>query len=148
MAKKKASVKKQAATAKSKKKQAAPGRKAGGSAQNTSAAKRAAGRPAAAPAGKTMRSSWLDDESNKPIIDRYARKLNTFVEAMSDGRVDAQEVAAQEARLVRLMKEVEPLLSPEQHEKVTRLLCELTAYDIMQILHTLEESRPKTQFVG
>ncbi len=146
MAKKKAAVKKQAATAKSKKKQAAASRKA--PSQRTLGSKPATGRPAGAPPRPALRSSWLDDESNKPIIDRYAKKLNTFVETMADGRVDEHEVAAQEARLVRLMKEVEPLLSPEQHEKVTRLLCELTAYDIMQILHTLEESRPKTQFVG
>lgn len=148
MAKRKASVKKQAATAKSKKKLAAAGLRTRAPSHRPSASKRASGWPAAVPARKTTPSSWLDDESNKPIIDRYVRKLNTFVETMADGRVDAQEVVAQEARLVRLMKEVEPLLSPEQHEKVTRLLCELTAYDIMQILHTLEESRPKTQFVG
>ena len=145
MAKKK-HAKKRAATAKSKKKPA--GRAGGAGVGGRLTSKPTPARSAAAPARVAMRSSWLDDESNKPIIDRYARKLTSFVEAMADGRVDAQEVAAQEARLVRLMKEVEPALSPEQHEKVTRLLCELTAYDIMQILHTLEESRPKTQFVG
>lgn len=145
MAKKKA-VKKQAANAKSKKKQAAGTQKAQASSPATG--KQGAARQAAGHARPAVRASWLDDESNKPVIDRYARMLTSFVETMADGRVDAHELAAQEARLVRLMKEIEPELSPELHEKVTRLLCELTAYDIMQILHTLEESRPKTQFVG
>jgi hypothetical protein len=46
------------------------------------------------------------------------------------------------------MKEVEPLLDDNQHEKVTRLLCELTAFDIMQMLHTMQQARPKTKFRG
>jgi hypothetical protein len=147
MAKKKSAVKKAPATTKSKKKQASSAGKPQADTPSRPAKAGGAGK-AAAPARSTGRSSWLDDESNKPIIDRYARKLASFVETMADGRVDAEELAAQEARLVRLMKEVEPALTAELHEKVTRLLCELTAYDIMQILHTLEESRPKTQFVG
>jgi hypothetical protein len=40
------------------------------------------------------------------------------------------------------------MLSDEQHSEVTRLLCELSAYDIMQLLHTLHQSRPKTAFRG
>jgi hypothetical protein len=46
------------------------------------------------------------------------------------------------------MKEVEPLLSPEAHEKVTKLLCELTAYDLMNAFHMAGKSRPKTTFRG
>jgi len=49
---------------------------------------------------------------------------------------------------VALMKEVEPLLSPEAHEKVTQLLCEVTAYDLMNTLHMAHASRPKTKFRG
>jgi len=46
------------------------------------------------------------------------------------------------------MKEVEPLLSPEAHEKVTRLLCEVTAYDLMNAFHMAGKSRPVTKFRG
>ena len=51
-------------------------------------------------------------------------------------------------RVVDLMKEVEPLLSPEAHDKVTRLLCEVTAYDLMHALHMAGKARPKTVFRG
>lgn len=94
------------------------------------------------------RSLWLDDEARTPIIDRYARQLGTFLEAMADGVVDAAELKRQETRLVKLMKEVEPQLDDALHAKVTRLLCELTAYDIMQITHALYETRPKSTFHG
>jgi hypothetical protein len=94
------------------------------------------------------RQSWLDDKAQTPLIDGYVQKLSTFVEALADGRVEDAEVKAQEARLVALMKEVEPSLSDEQHAKVTQLLCELTAYNIMQTLNTLQSARPHAVFKG
>jgi hypothetical protein len=96
----------------------------------------------------TAQQSWLDDKSQTPLIDGYAQKLTTFVEAMADGRVDARELADQEKRLVTLMKEVEPTLNETQHPQVTKLLCELTAYNVMQTLNSLQSARPKTKFRG
>lgn len=93
-------------------------------------------------------SQWLDDQSGAPLIEQQSRKLTTFMDALADGRVDASELAAQEARLTAVMKEVEPQLSPELHAKVTELLCELTAYDLMQVLHAMGSARPKTTFRG
>ena len=93
-------------------------------------------------------ASWLDAESHQPVIERYARRLGPFVEAMADGKIDESEVQAQEKRLVKLMKEVEPTLSPALHERVTQLLYELTAYNLMHILHSMEQARPKTAFRG
>ena len=93
------------------------------------------------------RISWLDDEGGV-AIDDMAQKLESFMEAMADGVVSADEVAAQEARVVGLMKEVEPALDDETHAKVTQLLCELTALDIMQLLYSAQEARPKATFKG
>src|SRR5437588_70071 len=93
------------------------------------------------------KQSWLDDKQS-PQIDGYVQKLGTFVEAMADGRVDDKELADQEKRLVTLMKEVEPTLNDAQHGHVTKLLCELTAYNVMQTLNSLQGTRPKTVFRG
>ena len=109
------------------------------------AKKPAAKKTAKAPDKK--RQSWLS-ASGAPLIDDYARKLGTFMEALADGEVDDGEVKAQEDRLVKLMKSVEPLLDDGLHAKVTRLLCELTAYDIMQILNSMHKARPKGKFRG
>jgi hypothetical protein len=97
---------------------------------------------------RAERTSWLDDESEAPLIEKYARQLDSFIQTMADGKVEAAEIDAQEKRLTRLMKEVEPLLDDALHAKVTQLLCELTAYDIMQMLHTIEETRPRLVFRG
>ena len=94
------------------------------------------------------RASWLDDSSQTPVIDQQARKLTSFIDALADGRVDDAELAAQEKRVVALMKEIEPKLDDALHAKVTELLCELTAYDLMQTLHGMQQARPQTKFRG
>jgi len=96
----------------------------------------------------TGKQSWLDDKAQTPVIDGYVQKLTTFVDAMADGRIDDKELHAQEQRLTTLMKEVEPALSDAQHAQVTKLLCELTAYNIMQTLHSLGQARPHSKFRG
>jgi hypothetical protein len=93
-------------------------------------------------------SAWFDEASNVPIIEQQARRLDSFISTMADGQVEAKEIKAQQERLVKLMKEIEPLLDENLHAKITELLCELTAYDLMQILHTMQEARPKTVFRG
>jgi hypothetical protein len=99
-------------------------------------------------AAQSKRTPWLDTTTNVPVIAEQAQRLESFISAMADGNVDESELANQEARLVAAVKAVEPLLNDEQHREVTRLLCELSAYDIMQILHSLQQARPKTVFRG
>jgi hypothetical protein len=94
------------------------------------------------------RSSWFDEATSTPLIEQSARELDSFIETMTDGRVDAEELRAQEGRLVALMREIEPQLDDVLHEKITRLLCEMTAYNLMHMLHAMEKSRPKTRFRG
>ena len=96
----------------------------------------------------TGKTPWFDDASDTPLLAEYARKLDTFLDAIADEKVETRELEAQEKRVVDLMKEVEPLLSAEAHDKVTRLLCEVTAYDLMHALHMAGKARPRTTFRG
>jgi hypothetical protein len=98
------------------------------------------------PAGK--RVSWFDEKSQTPLIDQHARNLKSFLDTLADGKVDDSEVKSQEARVLNLMKEIEPLLDDTMHAKITALLCELTAYDMMQVLHQMQKARPRTAFRG
>src|SRR5262249_27352408 len=127
-----------------KKKPAAKAKPAKKKVARAAKAVRKAKRPAARKASKTKmihrggpRQSWLDQSAQTPMIDHYARELGTFIEAMADGRIEDSELKSQEARLVKLMKEIEPELSDELHAKVTKLLCEVTAYDIMHMLNAM-----------
>jgi hypothetical protein len=94
------------------------------------------------------RLSWFDEKSHHLLIEDHARKLDSFLQAMADGKIDDGELHAQEERVYALMKEIEPKLDDDLYEKVTRLLCELVAYDQMQMVHTLQEARPKGVFRG
>ena len=82
------------------------------------------------------------------MIADQGKRLDSFLQAIADGKVTDDEVKSQEERLVKLMKEIEPQLDPKLHEHVTRLLCEVTAYDMMQSLNMMQMRRPATKFRG
>src|SRR5215831_4825849 len=94
------------------------------------------------------RVAWFAADGHKPLISEHVQRLTPFLKAMEDGRIDQGELDAQEKRLVAAMKEVEPKLNGELHGKVTRLLCEMAAYDLMQALHSVQSNRPQTVFRG
>ena len=91
------------------------------------------------------RTSWFDD-SDLPIIEEQVEKLESFTQAMADGVVDTEELERQQQSLVAAMKAVEAGLDDEQHSKVTRLLVELSAYNVMRLLHELQASRLQKTF--
>jgi hypothetical protein len=94
------------------------------------------------------RTSWLDDNQETIRIDDYARQLSPFIDAMADGRIDDRELTTQEERVAKLMKEIEPKLDDATHQRVTELLCELSAFSAMQMLRALYDARPKSTFRG
>jgi hypothetical protein len=99
-------------------------------------------------ASETGKSTWVDDETDIPLITERARQLDSFLDAIADGKVTDAEVKAQEARVMRLLKEIEPQLEPKTRDRVTELLCELSAYDMMQVLNIMQHSRPLSKFRG
>jgi 3-methyladenine DNA glycosylase Tag len=94
------------------------------------------------------KGTWFDDASSASLIAEQAQRLDSFLQAIADGKVTDEEVRTQEERVVKLMKEIEPQLEPQLHERVTELLCELTAYDLMQSLNMIQSARPASTFRG
>jgi hypothetical protein len=99
-------------------------------------------------ATKSGKTTWVDEETDLPLITERARQLDSFVDAIADGKVTDSEVKSQEARVMKLLKEIEPQLEPKVRERVTELLCELSAYDMMQVLNIMSHSRPMSKFRG
>src|SRR5215218_5377112 len=87
------------------------------------------------------RASWFDENTHHPIIDEQVEKLESFAEAMADGVIEKKELDSQEERLVAVMREAEALLNDEQHAQITKLLVELSAYNVMRLLHELHSQR-------
>ena len=92
------------------------------------------------------RTSWFDDKAEHPAIQERVSNLESFTTALADGVVSKQELAGQEQRLVAAMKSVESDLSDPVHAKVTDVLVELTAYNIMRLLHELQTERARMAF--
>jgi hypothetical protein len=92
------------------------------------------------------RTSWFDDKAEHPVFQERAEKLEAFTSALADGHISKQELTAQEARLVAAMKAFEPQLNDEQHAAATSVFVELTAYNIMRLLHELNAERARMAF--
>ena len=91
------------------------------------------------------RTSWFDD-SDLPMIEEQVQKLDSFTEAMADGMIEKQELERQQESLIEAMKAVESELNDGQHAKVTRLLVELSAYNVMRLLHELHTRQLQKAF--
>jgi hypothetical protein len=91
------------------------------------------------------KTSWFD-ETEHPLIQEQVSKLASFTDALADGVVTKLELEGQEKRLVEAMKTLEPLLNDAQHAEVTRTLVELTAYNLMRLLHELHAERVRLAF--
>ena len=94
------------------------------------------------------RTSWFDDKTSQPIFQEQLAKLESFTNALADGVVTTEELAAQEQRLVAAMKALEPELNDAHHAKATTVLVELTAYNVMRLLHELHAEHAKIAFSG
>ena len=94
------------------------------------------------------RTSWFDDKDKRPIFQEHIAKLESFTSALADGVVTKQELAGQEQRLVAAMQALEPELNDVLHAKATTLLVELTAYNVMRLLHELQAEHAKIAFSG
>jgi hypothetical protein len=93
-----------------------------------------------------MRQNWFDENAGYDTIQERASKLESFTSALADGEVSRNELAGQEDRLVTAMRALEPALNDDQHAKVTAVLIELTAYNVMRTLHELHAERARLAF--
>jgi predicted transcriptional regulator len=92
------------------------------------------------------RTSWFDEKAEHQAIQERASKLESFTSALADGVVSKQELTGQEQRLVTAMKKVESELNDDLHAKVTTVLVELTAYNVMRLLQELQTERARMAF--
>jgi hypothetical protein len=92
------------------------------------------------------RTSWFDEHAEHPVVHEQVAKLASFTSAMADGVIERQELEAQERRLVEALRKLEPELSDALHAKVTSVLVELSAYNVMRLLHELHTRHARAAF--
>jgi hypothetical protein len=94
------------------------------------------------------RTNWFDEKAEYPAVLQQVQKLESFTSALADGIVEKNELQSQERRLTAAMKGLEPELSDELHAKVTAVMVELTAYNVMRLLHELNAERVRIGLAG
>jgi hypothetical protein len=87
------------------------------------------------------RASWFDAKRGRPLIEEQLYQLRGYMEALADGEIDSEELARQEQRVVAAMRDLEPALDDALHARVTEVLREMAAYNIMRILHEIRRQR-------
>jgi hypothetical protein len=78
-----------------------------------------------------MRRSWFDPD-NTLSFQQYYQHLESWQQALADGRVDASEVEAQARRVADLLREIEPTLTDAQHARLTDVFGEMAVLQAMQ----------------
>ena len=77
------------------------------------------------------KSSWF--ESSKEMqFSQYMTQMESWREAMADGKIDPDELLRQQQRVEHLMRALEPKLSDAQHEELTQIFYELAVFYGMQ----------------
>ncbi|HXF68563.1 MAG TPA: hypothetical protein VNK89_02045 [Thermoflexus sp.] len=79
------------------------------------------------------RISWFSEEGDELFFERYLHRMESWQQAIADGRVTAEEIKVQAERVAALLREIEPQLSDALHEQVTRPLLELAVLNAMQV---------------
>lgn len=84
------------------------------------------------------RTSWFSEEGDALFFQRYVDRMESWQQALEDGRVTPEEVKAQAERVAALMQEIEPRLDDELHQRITQLLLELAVLNAMQLTMFLQ----------
>jgi len=80
------------------------------------------------------REPWFDSESSELIFARYVEKMESWQNALADGVVQPEEVRQQSQRVTDMLRALEPKLSDELHEDLTKIFYELSVLYGMRAL--------------
>ena len=79
------------------------------------------------------RANWFDSQSNELLFSKYVSQMDSWQKAMADGVIEPEEIEQQAQRVAGLLREIEPKLSDELHDKLTQALYELAVlYGMVQ----------------
>lgn len=86
-----------------------------------------------------MRQSWFSDEGDEVLFGRYVERVDTWREAIADGRITSDEVHVQAERVADLMRSLEEGLNDEEHARLTNVFVEWAVLQGLQSQFLLQE---------
>ena len=84
------------------------------------------------------KTSWFSEEGESAAMQRFLDRMESWQEAMADGRIEENEVREQGERVAELLRELDESLDDREHELATRALLEYAVLQAMQ--HSLAMS--------
>ncbi|RMD87446.1 MAG: hypothetical protein D6808_01400 [Candidatus Dadabacteria bacterium] len=81
------------------------------------------------------RDGWFDGKGIDLLRDEFLEEHEGWQEFIADGKITANEILEQEARIVRMLRKLEPTLNDEQHAELTKVLLEYEVLINMALVH-------------
>lgn len=76
--------------------------------------------------------SWFNEETSEVYSVQFFQRMESWQRAIADGLIEESEIHTQSERVTTLLKQLEPTLSDEAHEKLSAVLSELAVLQGMQ----------------
>lgn len=86
------------------------------------------------------KQAWFDPQSNEILFSKYLGTMDSWQQALADGKVEPAEVAAQAERVAALLRALEPKLSDALHVELTTVFYELAVLYGMERLADVAEA--------
>ena len=87
------------------------------------------------------RRSWFSEEGDDFVFHRYVDRVESWKDAIADGRVTADEVREQAERVAAMMRDLEDRLDDDLHGFVTDVFVEWAVLQGLQSLAIIQEER-------
>ena len=81
------------------------------------------------------RDGWFDGKGIDLLRDDFLEDHAGWQRYIADGQITAAEILEQESRITQMLREVEPTLTDEQHESLTKVLLEYEVLVNMALVH-------------
>ncbi|AGY59236.1 hypothetical protein [Gloeobacter kilaueensis] len=78
------------------------------------------------------RTGWFDEANGVTRLSEYFQRMESWQQAIADGKITPEEIRDQSSRVIALLKEVEPLVSEPEHQLITETLYEIAVLQAMQ----------------
>ena len=87
------------------------------------------------------KQSWFTDEGDDFVFHRYVERVDSWKQAIADGRITGQEVRDQAERVADLMRSLEDELDDDLHRMVTEVFVEWAVLQGLQSMAILQDER-------
>jgi len=77
-------------------------------------------------------TGWFDEATGQVSLTQYFQQLASWQSAIADGEISPEELRAQGELVINLLREIEPLVTPQQHRQISTLLSEWAVLHAMQ----------------